>query len=95
MGAFRRKGSILSSAAAQAMLDAGFGIDLIMDTPAGKLYNKNGFWHDVNTNGRTEQSLAYFLPEGMELVVLANSPVGNPEKFFRDVVTQLYVDHIK
>jgi len=28
-------------------------------------------------------------------VVLANSPIGNPEQFFRNVVTQIYVDNIK
>jgi CubicO group peptidase (beta-lactamase class C family) len=95
MGTFRRKGTIVSSATAQTMLDSGFGIDVIANTPAGKLYNKNGLWHDANVNGRTEQSLAYFLPEGMELVVLANSPIGNPEKFFRTIVTQTYVDNVK
>ena len=96
MGTFRRGGSIMSRTAAQTMLDNGFGIDLVgISTPAGKLYNKNGLWHDGGANSRTEQSLAYFLPEDMELVVLTNSPVGNPEKFFRDVVTQIYVDNIK
>jgi CubicO group peptidase (beta-lactamase class C family) len=95
MGTFRRKGTIMPPSAAQTMLDDGFGIDMISNTPAGKLYNKNGLWHDASTNGRTEQSLAYFLPEDMELVVLANSPIGNPEQFFRSVVTQVYVDHIK
>jgi hypothetical protein len=39
--------------------------------PAG-LYNKNGLWQ--SGAGQTEQSLAYFLPRDMELVVLANSP---------------------
>jgi CubicO group peptidase (beta-lactamase class C family) len=96
MGTFRRGGTIMSREAAQEMLDNGFGIDLVaVPTPAGKLYNKNGLWHDAKVNGHTEQSLAYFLPEDMELVVLANSPIGNPEKFFRDVVTQIYVDNIK
>lgn len=95
MGAFRRQGTIMSPSEAQTMLDDGFGIDVIANTPTGKLYNKNGLWHDAQTNGRTEQSLAYFLPEGMELAVLSNSPIGNPEKFFRGVVTQLYLDHIK
>ena len=43
---------------------------------------------------QTEQSLAYFLPRDMELVVLANSPIGNPGQFFRDVVTNLYLNNI-
>ena len=92
MGCFRRQSTIMLPAAAQAMLDDGFGIDLIENTNLGKLYNKNGFW--VSGAGQTEQSLAYFLPRDMELVVLANSPIGNPGRFFRDVVTNIYVDNI-
>jgi len=92
MGCFRRQGTIMSAAAAQAMLEASFGIDLIETTSLGKLYNKNGLWGAGS--GQTEQSLAYFLPNDMELVVLANSPIGNPGQFFRDVVTKLYVDNI-
>ena len=41
------------------------------------------------------QSLAYFLPENMEMVVLANSPIGNPAQFFRDFVTNIYMTNIK
>ena len=92
MGTFRRGGTIMSQAAAQAMLDAGFGIDLIEPTNLGTLYNKNGLW--ASGTGQTEQSLSYFLPRDMELVVLANSPIGNPGQFFRDVVTNLYLDNI-
>lgn len=92
MGCFRRQGTIMSAAAAQTMLDHSFGIDLTQDTPLGKLYNKNGLWQ--SGAGQVEQSLVYFLPRDMELVVLANSPIGNPGQFFRDVVTQIYVDHI-
>jgi len=93
MNTFRRKGTIMPNAKAQGMLDAGFGIDVVgMNTPAGKLYNKNGLWGDGSAH--VEQSLAYFLPENMELVVLANSPVGAPPKFFRDVVTQIYVNNV-
>lgn len=92
MGTFRRGGGILSTAAAQAMLDNGFGIDLIANTPLGKLYNKNGRWGDGANH--TEQSLAYFLPLDMELVVFANSPVGTADTFFRDLVTNLYTASI-
>jgi hypothetical protein len=103
MGEFRRGRSIVSPEAAQGMLDNGFGVDpfdlnhpfvFYLLTPAGKVYCKNGRWYDSKTNGREEQSLAYFLPEDMELVVLANSPVGNPEQFLRDLVTQIYVDNL-
>src|SRR5258708_10153819 len=67
-----------------------------MSKPIGALYNKN----DVGTHGHphndhTEQSLVYFLPQNMELVVLANSPIGAPEKSFRDVVTNVYLVNIK
>jgi hypothetical protein len=92
MGCFRRQGTIMSPAAAQSILDAGFGIDLIQPTQIGTLYNKNGFW--TSGAGQTEQSLAYFLPRDMELVVLANSPIGNPGQFFRDVVTNIYLENI-
>ncbi len=74
------------------MLDNGFGIDLQMSTPIGTLYNKNGLWQ--NGSNQVEQSLAYFLPRDMELVVLANSPIGSPVQFFRDVVTNIYVSSI-
>ena len=93
MGTFRRKGSIVSVAAAQGMLDNGFGIDVSMQTPLGTLYNKGGLWG--NPGNQVEQSLAYFLPKDMELVVMVNSPVGSPAKFFRDVVTNIYVDNVR
>jgi len=47
------------------------------------------------SGGHVEQSLAYFLPQDMELVVLANSPIGSPAQFFRDVVTSIYLANIK
>jgi hypothetical protein len=93
MDTFRRKGTIMSTTEAQTMLDDGFGIDVQMSTPLGMLYNKNGLWED--DSGRVEQSLAYFLPEDMELVVLTNSPVGSPGQFFRDLVTNIYLANIK
>jgi hypothetical protein len=108
MSAFRRGGGILTPEAAQGMLDNGFGVDPFVIPPpdvrippglqtlAGELYCKNGRWFDGN--GHEEQSLAYFLPDDMELVVLANSPVANPngggEQFFRDVVTQVYLNNL-
>jgi CubicO group peptidase (beta-lactamase class C family) len=96
MGTFRRKGTIMSTTKAQKLLDNGFGVDVVQNTPAGMLYNKNGLWQ--NGSGplaRVEQSLAYFLPEDMELVVLANSPVGIPAKFFRSVVSDIYLANLK
>jgi CubicO group peptidase (beta-lactamase class C family) len=92
MHTFRKAGSILPATEAQNILDRSFGIDLTLPTPLGDLYNKNGLWADGA--GHTEQSLAYFFPQNIECVVLANSPIGNPAKFFRDVVTQIYVSHV-
>jgi CubicO group peptidase (beta-lactamase class C family) len=92
MGCFRRQGTIMAAGAAQNMLDAGFGIDLIESTSLGTLYNKNGLWQSGSS--QTEQSLAYFLPRDMELVVFANSPIGSTGAFFRDVVTNIYLDNI-
>jgi CubicO group peptidase (beta-lactamase class C family) len=92
MGCFRREGTIMSPAAAQTMLDNSFGIDLTESTNLGTLYNKNGLW--ASGASQTEQSLAYFLPRDMELVVFANSPIGATGQFFRDVVTNIYLDNI-
>jgi CubicO group peptidase (beta-lactamase class C family) len=105
MGQFRRGGGILTAAAAQAMLDNGFGVDPLignsalpaaLTTPAGNVYCKPGDWHD--TNNQDEQSLAFFLPQDMELVVFVNSMVdgqtGPPNNYFRQVVTQTYLDNL-
>jgi Beta-lactamase len=111
MGEFRRGGGIVTPEAALAMLENGFGIDPFVGygcappgtptppwghpTQAGVVYCKVGTWEDPPT-GRMEQALAYFLPQDMELVVLANSPVIGPRgtEFFRDVVTQAYLDNL-
>jgi hypothetical protein len=104
MGEFRRGGSILTPAAAQAMLDNGFGVDSFnnsalpaaLTTLAGNVYCKPGNWNDPSN--QDEQSLAFFIPEDMELVVLVNSMVdgqtGPPNNYFRQVVTQAYLDNL-
>ncbi len=91
-GAFRRAGTIMPPAAAQAMLDAGFGIDVIELTALGTLYNKNGRWG--TGSGQSEQALIYVLPRDMELAVLTNSKVGVNDQFFRDLITNAYEDSI-
>jgi hypothetical protein len=104
MGVFRRGNAILTIADAQKMLDNGFGVDPLsgnsalpaaLTTLAGNLYCKPGDWRDPNN--RDEQSLAYFLPEDMELVVFVNSTVDGQTgatNIFRQVVTQAYVDSL-
>src|SRR5262249_21035736 len=89
-------------AAAQAMLDNGFGVDPLigdsalpaaLSTVAGNVYCKPGNWNDPKK--QDEQSLAYFLPQDMELVVFVNSMVDGQlgtSNNFRYVVTQTYLD---
>ena len=107
MGEFRRGGGILPSVDAQAMLDHGIGVDPLttnlaplpaaLSTPAGNVYCKPGDWHN---NGQDLQTLAYFLPEDMELVVFVNSTVNglnagqNPTNLFRTLVTKAYLDNL-
>lgn len=88
----RRRNTILSAAATQTMLDSGFGIDQITDTPAGKLYNKNGSW---GNGGRTEQSVAFFWPGGMELALFVNSPIGAaPGASLRNLVRDSFLSSL-
>ena len=100
MGQFRRGNGILTQDEVQAMLDNGFGVDPLMGdqalptaypTLAGNLYCKPGDW--ANTNNQDEQSLAFFLPEDMELAVFVNSMVDGQTgstNLFREVVKQAY-----
>jgi len=72
MGTFRRSGAILPSYNSQRMLDRQFGIDVLKDTNLGRIYAKGGFWSE-GKGVTVEQCNAFFLPKGMELVILANS----------------------
>jgi hypothetical protein len=95
MATFRRSGTIVNTAQAQAMLDDGFGIDWSVSTPLGPYYAKNGIWND--NSGHREQGVAFFLPLNMELVVLVNSPVGQGPtgQFLYTVVSDAYTAHIE
>ena len=94
----RRKNTIIPAQKAQYMLDNNFGIDQIIDTPAGKIYNKNGAWGSYcdanNKNCKTEQSVIYFLPNGMELVVFVNSPIGSEGFSLRGIVKDAFVNSL-
>jgi CubicO group peptidase (beta-lactamase class C family) len=92
MDAVRRKNNIIPAAKAQYMLDNHFGIDQTSNTPAGKLYNKNGRWG--TGDGRTEQCVAYFLPNGMEVAVFVNSPVGTSNFSLRGLVKDAFVNSL-
>lgn len=91
MGTFRRGGAILPADEAQGFLDRMLGIDQIIDTPAGKLYNKNGAW---STNDSWEQSVAYFMPEQIEMAIYVNSPIKG-DKSLRKIVSDTYVECLK
>lgn len=74
MGTFRRKGTIVSPAKAKESIEARLGIDRIIDTPAGKIYEKNGRWQNGGgPSDDCEQSVAVYLQEDMEVVVFVNS----------------------
>ena len=74
MSTFRRSGTIMSPAAAQTVLDAGFGLNWTAATALGTYYAKVGGWYDGS--GHMEQGIAFFLPQEMELVLLVNSPLA-------------------
>lgn len=89
----RRNNAIFRGNEFQEALEAHLGIDQIISTPAGKIYNKNGRWRNA---GRTEQSVICFLPDDMEVAVLVNSPINNgngPQ--LRTRVTEAYLESLK
>ena len=87
MAAFRRRGLIIDPFQAERMLDRQFGIDVKEDTPLGRIYAKGGFWS--RDDGKfVEQSNAFFLPKGMELVILGNSPFCAPDTGFMGKVLE-------
>lgn len=92
MAHFRHTDAIVPRSVALTAMSDRLGLDVKSNTPAGTLYNKNGLWRDGS--GRTEQSLAYFLPNGMELVVMTNSPITSDGLFFRSLVTNLYTANL-
>jgi CubicO group peptidase (beta-lactamase class C family) len=94
MGTFRRAGSVVSPGAAAAMLKNSFGVDVVQSTPAGWMYAKGGYWSQGST-GRAEQAMVCFLPGGMELALLVNSPVGAPTVSLQNLVLQAFLDHLE
>jgi CubicO group peptidase (beta-lactamase class C family) len=92
MHTYRRTNKIVPPSKAQDALDASFGIDRITTTSAGKLYGKNGRWRDGNQ--RTEQSDIMFMPDGMDIAVFTNSPIGPNAASLRNLVRDLYIANI-
>ncbi len=93
MNLARRHNTIFRANEFQEALDAYLGIDQIINTPAGKIYNKNGGW---GNNGRAEQSVIYFLPDDMEVAVLVNSKINNGSgTSLRGRVKEAYLSSLK
>jgi CubicO group peptidase (beta-lactamase class C family) len=88
MGTFRRAGTIVSPEQAQTMLDSRFAIDTTGNTLLGTLYGKNGGWGD--SAGQLEQSVLFYLPGDMELVVFVNSPIGSPAQSLFEIVYEAF-----
>lgn len=95
MAAFRRRNLIVAPAVAEIMLERQFGLDLKRDTPLGRIYGKGGFWSRDGDGRFVEQSNVFFLPKGMELVVLANSPFCAPKTGFTEQVLAAIVANIE
>lgn len=93
MDQVRRKNTILSSVRAQQLLDANLGINESISTPAGKLYYKTGYWG--GGGGKVEQSVLYYLPEGMELVMLVNSPISANNWSLGALIKDLYLNNLE
>lgn len=89
MAAFRRRHVIVEGWRAQQMLDRGFGLDAQRDTPLGRIYVKGGFW-SFRSGSLAQQANVCFLPKGMELAVLCNSPLckanGNMQTELLDAI---------
>jgi len=93
LGTFRRHGTIVPAQRAQALLQQRFGIDRIGSVGAASFYVKSGAWWD-GSRQRMEQSVAYVLPEDMELVVFVNSPIGADNDNLTAVVSDIYRHHL-
>jgi hypothetical protein len=92
MGTFRRSGTIMSPSDAQTLLGNGFGIDWTVDTRLGTYYAKNGRWLDGS--GHEEQTVAFYFPREMELVLFVNSPVTSSDTFLYNIVANAYTGNI-
>lgn len=93
MDMFRRSGELVTPAQAQSMLDASFGIDYSNMTQLGRVYAKRGSWS--NATGDTEQSVLFYLPDNLNVVVSVNSQLGIYDADLLTLVYQAYTANIK
>lgn len=92
MNHFRRKDTIVDTKRAQQILDAAFGVDSY-STRAGRMYFKKGAYG--NGAGKHEQCMAYYLPDGMEMVVFVNSRVSPVSYSLHKLVRDIYVNSLE
>jgi len=85
---------MLPGESVQRMLERQFGIDVLTDTPLGRIYAKGGFWSE-GAGVTVEQCNAFFLPKGMELVILANSTFCKQNTGFMGDVINAIRNNIK
>ncbi len=96
MGTFRRKGTIVPASKAKEAIEARLGLDQAIDTPAGKMYNKNGRWQTGSSaSADTEQSVVYFMPDNIEVAVLVNSWIGSEQASLRGTITNAYLANLE
>ena len=57
-----------------------------------RIYNKNGSW---SSGGRSEKSVIYYFPNGMELVLLVNSKISVNDWSLRGIVKDLFLDNLQ
>jgi CubicO group peptidase (beta-lactamase class C family) len=87
----RRKGDILPATEVQTALDNAFGIDKFFDSPIGKGFYKKGRW---KSGGRAEQSVIFFLPDNVEVVVFVNSNIGKEQNHVAGYVKNAYLNSL-
>ncbi len=89
LGTFRRGGKIVSETVAKSAIEGHLGINGSIDTPAGKAYYRKGKW------GNAEQSVAYYMPGNIEVVLFVNSPIGTQDATMRGTVENAYLNSLK
>lgn len=90
--AFRRRGTIVSNGVARTAIQDLLGLDGFTETPAGKIYSKNGGWADGA--GNNEQSVVFFMPANIEVAVHMNSPLPNGADLTSTVIAA-YLNNLK
>jgi len=92
LGTFRRGGKIVPESVAKAAIEGYLGINGSSDTPLGKAYFRKGGW---GSGSDVEQSVAYYMPGDIEIVVFVNSPVGAQDASLRLTVENAYLNSLK